>query len=242
MSQNELNLREDLIEDEDHLESIPNELHQLFEDQTYKYFHSRQTKIFFYTCIALNSLDFVLLFIEYIILLKSNKYYYNLSLKSRIISMIIFFCISMLGLLLFILVNITGIYQHYKKYFYCTKSRLNYFGTMTLLLLLIDGALIVSNILAMRELLPSNCNDNEEICNFKYCLSTSDDSNQFAIDYHFNHLDKQECFKACALLINKSCRIFSPFSYIPVIFSSILFIFSLILIKIVCLTEEKEIK
>lgn len=240
MSQINENLRVDLIEEEDREESVPDELHQMFEDQTYNYYHSKKTIIFFYICVALNGLDFILLLVEYGFLLCSGKYYYNLTLKSRIIAMIIFFNLSILGLFLYLFVNITAIYQHYKKYFYCTKSRLNYFGTMVILLILINGALIVSNILVMREFLQDNCDDNEKTCILKYCDNNSEYSNQFSIDYNFNSSDKNACINACYSLINEKCRRFTVLSYVPVVFSSILFIFSLILIKIVCLTEEKE--
>lgn len=239
MSQIDENLRVDLIEEEDKEESVPDELHQIFEDQTYDYYHSKKTKIFFYICVALNGLDFIIFLVEYGLILNSGKYYYNLTLKSRIIAMIIFFGLSILGLLLYLFVNITAIYQYYKKYFYCTRSRLNYFGTMVILLLLINGALIVSNILVMREYLPDNCNDNEQTCVLKYC-NISEESNQFSVDYDFNPSDKNACINACVSLINNKCRKFSSLSYVPVVFSSILFILSLVLIKIVCLTEEKE--
>ncbi|OHT05188.1 hypothetical protein TRFO_27207 [Tritrichomonas foetus] len=233
-------LREELVVDgSDVVRSSPDELHQMFEDQTFNYYHSKKTTILFYITVALAAADFIILFVEYLIVFRSGKYYSQLSLKQSKIYIFVIISLACVGFMLFIFVNVTAIYQHYHKYFYCTKERLNYYGTMAILLLIIDAILIFGTIIPMREYLKKNCEDNVDLCISQFC-GDSADSKQFAIDYSFNVSDLNECRDACENLVENKCSRWTILSYVPVIVTSILLTLSIILTKFVCLTTEKE--
>lgn len=230
-------LQEDLIADDDEISKVPEELHQMFEDMSFDYSRTKTTTNLLYFSISLVSTIYIFLFVEYILFFNSGKFYFEFSLRFRSIYLIIFSGILMISLILFIFVNITGIYQYYKKYFYCTKSRLNYYGTITILNLLINGIFIISSILAMREVIPSNCRSNQNLCIAQYCNSTENIAFEFAQYYEFNFSDFNSCSTACTTLIHDKCESRTVFSYVNTILSSISFIINLILMKFVCLTK-----
>ncbi|OHT03299.1 hypothetical protein TRFO_29341 [Tritrichomonas foetus] len=242
------NLAKELIDDGQELRESPDALHRFIEDSHYHYHHSTPTKIIYYFDIILTAVNFLLLIAEYFYVTNTGKFYSELTLKTRLLAIEVFFFIFVVFCALFIVLLLIALTQRVRSFLYYTKhhhrARINIYGTMAIFLLVADCIMISSAILPMREYMGHNCRYNENRCPQKFCYNVLEDelSAEFAKAYNFDVTNSTQCKSACLDLVQEKCRDKTALSYSVAIISGILLILSIMLTKIVCMKDDTLVR